>query len=521
MRISTTLLWLAVAGLTLALPARAAEPDAAGKPPAKPPAADAKPAGPTAAPAAAAKPPAAEEKPVPPAAKPPAAETKPAGQEKPAGPVGKPPAGQEKPAASEAEQWFTQGREALFQGKYEEAVGLLSKAVAADKTKTSYQLHLARAYRYAGKDEPAIACLEQILKTAPDHVEAGQMLGELYSAAKRWKDVVRVLDPLLQYRHDYPTYHMLAEAENNLGERDRARKFYEEALKLNPQSASDHYQLGNLYLAANFFALAADSYQQALRLGLDSPALRYKLGSAYFNLRNYFGAISLQTIPSGTPGTIHGTWYLIEAVPGHKDVFRCAPQTSAVYQIAKAVADHIEDRPDIHVLRATIYLNARRYAQAFDMFAKIEPTVKEDKALFYYYFAQAAFGSGQYDRYLALLEEAIRLDPAAYKSARVDAYLAVADQYNEAGDLDKYIEYLVKAVAESPQTASLHLKLGYAYEDARKFELAVAQWRMVLDIEPDHPQRTKLLNVIEKYSANVKMVVVPAEKPPAKKKDKD
>ena len=200
----------------------------------------------------------------------------------------------------------------------------MNRAVAADKTKSSYRLALARAYRYSGKDEQAITNLEEILKTAPDHVEAGQMLGELYTTASRWKDVVRVLDPLLKYRHDYPTYHMLAEAQNNLGDRDKARKSYEEALKLNPQSASDHYQLGNLYLASNFFALAADSYHEALRLGLDSPVLRYKLGSAYFNLRNYFGAISVQTIKSGSPGTIDGAWYLIEAVPDRKDVFRCA-----------------------------------------------------------------------------------------------------------------------------------------------------------------------------------------------------
>jgi tetratricopeptide (TPR) repeat protein len=448
-----------------------------------------------------------------PAAKPQAAEP----AAKPATPAAKPPAAEAKP--QDPEQIFAKGRDALFQGKYDEAVELLGKAVAADKSKTSYRLNLARALRYAGKDEQAIAELEEILKAAPDHVEAGQMLGELYSAAKRWKDVVRVLDPLLKYRHDYPTYHMLAEAQNNLEQRDKARKSYEEALKLNPQSASDHYQLGNLYLASNFFALAADSYHEALRLGLDSPALRYKLGSAYFNLRNYFGAISVQTIKSGTAGTIDGTWYLIEAVPGHKDVFRCAPENSAIYQIAKAMADGIEDRPDIHVLRATIYLNARRYAQAYEMFAKIEPTVKDDKALFYYYYAQAAFGTGQYDRYLELLEEAIRLDPAAYKATRVDAYLSVADQYNEAGNLDKYIEYLDKAVAESPQTASLHLKLGFACEEARKLDRAVAQWRMVLDIEPDHPERTKLLNLIEKYSANVKMVVVPGEKPQAKKRD--
>ena len=127
------------------------------------------------------------------------------------------------------------------------------------------------------------------------------------------------------------------------------------------------------------------------------------------------------------------------------------------------------------------------------MFTKIGPTVKDDKALFYYYYAQAAFGTGQYDRYLELLEEAIRLDPAAYKATRVDAYLSVADQYNEAGNLDKYIEFLGKAVAESPMTASLHLKLGNAYEEARKLDKAIAQWRMVLDIEPDHPAADEAL----------------------------
>jgi tetratricopeptide (TPR) repeat protein len=276
--------------------------------------------------------------------------------------------------------------------------------------------------------------------------------------------------------------------------------------------------LGNIYLASNCFALAAQSYEAALRLGLDSPVLRYKLGSAYFNLRNYFGNISVQAIKSGKIGSIHGTWYVIEAVAGQKDVFRCAPETSAVYQIAKALADGIEDRPDIHVLRATIYLNAHRYAQAYEMFTQIEPAVKDDKALFYYYYAQAAFGTGQYDRYLELLEKAIQLDPTAYKASRVDAFLAVADQYNQSGDLEKYIDYLVKAVGESPQTASLHLKLGYAYEEVRKFEQAVAQWRLVLDLEPDHPQRIKLLNLVEKYTSSARMVVMPPKDKPAKER---
>jgi cytochrome c-type biogenesis protein CcmH/NrfG len=70
-------------------------------------------------------------------------------------------------------------------------------------------------------------------------------------------------------------------------------------------------------------------------------------------------------------------------------------------------------------------------------------------------------------------------------------------------------------VAESPQTASLHFKLGNAYEEARNHDQAVVQWRMVLDLEPDHPQRMKLLNLIEKYRTGVALTVGPG-KPPAK-----
>ena len=144
------------------------------------------------------------------------------------------------------------------------------------------------------------------------------------------------------------------------------------------------------------------------------------------------------------------------------------------------------------------------------MFEKIGPAVKEeDKALFYYYQAQAALGIGNFDRYLELLGAAIKLKPEAYKSTLVDAYVQVADQYNQAGQLDRYLEFLVKAVAESPQTASLHLKLGNAYEEAQKFGPAVAQWRMVLDLEPDHPQRMNLLNLIDKYRSETPIKVTP------------
>ena len=57
--------------------------------------------------------------------------------------------------ASKAEQFFKEGTDAMFQGDYAKAIDLLEKAADADKSKTSYRVHLARAFRYAGKDKEA------------------------------------------------------------------------------------------------------------------------------------------------------------------------------------------------------------------------------------------------------------------------------------------------------------------------------------------------------------------------------
>ena len=81
----------------------------------------------------------------------------------------------------------------------------------------------------------------------------------------------------------------------------------------------------------------------------------------------------------------------------------------------------------------------------------------------------------------------------------MEAYLKVAEQHNQTGRLDKYTHYLKLAVGASPRTASLHLKLGNAYQEARKYDQAVRQWRMVLDLEPDHPERMKLINLIGEH----------------------
>ena len=120
-------------------------------------------------------------------------------------------------------------------------------------------------------------------------------------------------------------------------------------------------------------------------------------------------------------GTISGRYYLIERVPGKKDVFRVAPSTSAIYQIAKALEGSDTPQVDIRMLRANTYLSARRYQRAYELYEELGPLVvkqpKEDRALYRYYFAQSSLGLGKFDEYLAHLRKAIELDESTYASA--------------------------------------------------------------------------------------------------------
>src|SRR5262245_3137385 len=151
--------------------------------------------------------------------------------------------------AKKAEELFEDGRKLFFQGKYADASAKLAQAADANPAKTVYKLLLAKAYRLADQNEKAAKVFEEILKANPEHVEAGVELAELLSPQKQPDKVITVLSPLLKFKHDYPVYHLLAEAHYQKEQFDKARSYYEEAVKLNPKSGSDHYQLANIYLA--------------------------------------------------------------------------------------------------------------------------------------------------------------------------------------------------------------------------------------------------------------------------------
>jgi tetratricopeptide (TPR) repeat protein len=406
--------------------------------------------------------------------------------------------------AKAAEELFQAGRKEYFQGKHLDSIKTLKEAVEKNPMKSTYKLLLAKAHRAVKQDAQAIKVLEALIKANPEHVEAGLELAELLSPTKEPDRVIALLEPLLKFKHTYSLYHMLGEAHYEKEDLNPARKYFEDAIKLNPQNKEDHYQLGNVYLSQKRFARAGRSYRMASDLGMSSGVFHFKLASVYFNLHNYLGKISQSTVIGGKPGQTSGQFYLIDAVAGADDTFHAASPQSAIYQVAKSQELGI-DIFAIHFLEANIWQNSHYYKKADAIYASLkEKVAKEDAGLFWAQWANTALGLDDYDGYINRLNKAIELQPDVYKPTLSDALKNVARRYQQRGKQADYIVFLKKAIDVNPLSASLHLTLGDAYWSATDRNKAIQQYKLVLELEPEYAQRIRLLNRIRGTTTSTK-----------------
>lgn len=134
---------------------------------------------------------------------------------------------------------------------------------------TSLSTKDARALITQRRDNDAISILVQLLKNSPGDFQAWFLLGATQARLRRFHDAVisfgkvTSLQPTLAEPHNN-----LAVIYNELGDFRAAVKELEASLKLRPNYATAHENIGDLYVK-----LAADAYRKALKED-GSPALR-------------------------------------------------------------------------------------------------------------------------------------------------------------------------------------------------------------------------------------------------------
>ena len=352
----------------------------------------------------------------------------------------------------------------------------------------------------AAAEEPrpdeAEQVLEEIVKRRPQHRAAAVALARRHFDRQAYAQVVEVLEPLRGGARDYEVGHLLGTALFYEGKLEKSRRALTEAVARDGTHAQDHYLLASIAAKQGRFALAVEAYERANLLGRNDALLHLNLANAYFKLGNYLGDVRQQAVEDGEPGTITEDGYLIEPVPGSGGVFRISPPRSAVFHARKAL-DLGLARPELHLLWGDLWLEGRCYARAVAAYQAIDARVPPPRrGAFCHNYARALWGTGDAEGYVARMREAAQIDSATYAPLLGRAYLRVAESYSQEGKLSAHIDYLRLAVQHIPTSSDLRYRLGNAlWEDGRHQE-AVLQWRITLELQPDHPDRARLLDII-------------------------
>ena len=116
-----------------------------------------------------------------------------------------------------------------------------------------------------------------------------EMRGDIYMARKMYREAIET------YKSAEPTAVLVNKtgiAYHQLLDLDNARKYYEKALKLNPEYSEAVNNLGTVYYAKKNYRRAATQYKRALRLAPKSASIHSNLGTAYFARKNYDQAMT-------------------------------------------------------------------------------------------------------------------------------------------------------------------------------------------------------------------------------------
>lgn len=156
----------------------------------------------------------------------------------------------------------------------------------------------------------AINLYQEVLKLNPRHINARYNLAGLCALQKRYDLAIQHYTRVIRlqpHQADADAYNNIGTIYEKQGKQKLARRAYDKALKLNPDVAAAHYNLGRLLLAEGKADEALEHIQDALRL--EGVALRREreVWGVEPDSGAYVGYVSMYAKIKGETGKISNT----------------------------------------------------------------------------------------------------------------------------------------------------------------------------------------------------------------------
>ncbi|MCG3118839.1 MAG: Beta-barrel assembly-enhancing protease [bacterium] len=344
--------------------------------------------------------------------------------------------------------------------RYNDAARIYQRVIKLDTTNQAAVMELAKLFFAAKQYAKAVPLLQGYVRSAPDSLNAWIMYVDALYITRQYKEVPAVARKLLALQpNSAKTLRMLAHANFETRDYEQTIAAYQQLKRQETLAGDEFKRLGKAYLETKQDSLAANAYEEALRLGAGSAEIYGELGALYMRARNFEKA----------------------AATFEKRFLQDSMATSAYvnYALSNMALSKWE------LARVALY-------RAVEL--------KPDYVLGHLFLARALSQMDSLARARKECETVIKLAGASgngYKAELAEAHGLIGFAYlleKRYADAIEPLKNSIRLKGDNPQT---HLWLAQAYALSSMSEEAVAEYKIVLKLDPRNKEAKKNLALIE------------------------
>ena len=405
-----------------------------------------------------------------------------------------------------------------------QAEACFKTAAELSPARSPNRIQYARFKVQTGDAAGARLILNDIVKQAPDYVPALMRLAEIAASEKKIDECADLLGKVLAGDPENIEAQLFDSQvklmQNKSGE---AVVELEKTVRMYPNVARVHYQLGLAYLAGDDTARGASSLEQAVKLDPNFTEAILSLAEIQIRNRNPNPATtSLEALLKKQPRLTQSQLLLADA-------YRLQGRLNEALGLYESLEKALPQNPQIPLLMGSTFLQQKDGDNARKEFSRVleitpdnlfaleqlvnldlsekkfatasqrvqgavdkNPQQVEPRLLI----AKVFLAEGNRDQAEAALQKAIELAPE-----NQTAYLLLAKIYYAAGKHPQALAKLNAALAKDPKDVSALMMTGLIYNDEKNYKEAASAYEKLLEVSPKFS--LALNNLAYLYSENL------------------
>ncbi len=172
--------------------------------------------------------------------------------------------------------------------KPDEAIEIYKKLALAHPEKTNYRYNMVLCYEAKRDFETAIKLLEGIVMVNPQFIMPAQKLAALYIETGELRKAKDIYDKIiLKNKVNAEVFYQYAILSTQLCDTDTAEKILKKVIKMNPNAAKAHKDLGVIYLGKRLFDWAEDEFNTAISLAPNDLDIVFEYANYLYSIADY------------------------------------------------------------------------------------------------------------------------------------------------------------------------------------------------------------------------------------------